>query len=156
MPRPGVCKKPPRRPGILVWQEKSGLNGSFHESGLLRGTLLDFPDVAVRTPGSQRTAQQPLPTKSILVDVGGGEPLDRQGQHKSPGRILVMDEAGNLLIHDEAAEDKEWGEATNGAGMAGGNAHPVPPPPPDGRRPTERPDDPGIQIGPVRRPGRQP
>ncbi len=97
---------------VLLWQEQSGRNGNFHKDGLFRGTVLEFPQVELKTPGNPRTTKRDLNAKSVLVDMLGGEWLDRDHKLANPGMILVMDEFGNLVLHDEAAEAKEWDEAT--------------------------------------------
>jgi hypothetical protein len=95
---------------VLQWLEKSGRNGDFSKENLVRGTLLNFRDATVKIPGTGRVTQD-LTTNCILVDIQGGEPLPTP-RDKSPGMILVMDETGNLVVHDEVAEAKEWDEAT--------------------------------------------
>jgi hypothetical protein len=92
--------------------EQSGLNGNFSRDGLTRGTVLNFPGASVKTPGGAKT-QVDLTPNCILVDLQGGEqpPGDKERNPKVPGLILVMDEMGNLVMHDEVAEAKEWDEA---------------------------------------------
>jgi hypothetical protein len=97
---------------VLLWQEQSGRNGNFHKDGLFRGTVLEFPQVELKTPGNPRATKRDLNAKGVLVDMLGGEWLDRDHRLANPGMILVMDEFGNLVLHDEAAEAKEWDEAT--------------------------------------------
>ncbi len=96
--------------------EQSGLNGSFSRDGLTRGTVLNFPAVSVKTPGGSKV-QVDLNPNCILVDLQGGETLpgDKDKSLKVPGLILVLDDAGNLVLHDEVAEAKQWGEATKQA-----------------------------------------
>ncbi|MGO9108789.1 MAG: hypothetical protein ACLP9L_06110 [Thermoguttaceae bacterium] len=97
---------------VLLWLAKSGLNGNFVKDGLIRGTILNFPGALIKTPGTVRTTHSDLTPNCILVDLQGGELLPDRGNHlTSPGMILVMDESGNLVMHDEVAETKEWEEA---------------------------------------------
>jgi hypothetical protein len=98
---------------VLLWQKESGLNGSFHKQGLIRGTVLNFPGAPVKTPGA-KSKPVDLAPNCILVDLLGGEPLPppRDKPIVSPGLVLVMDESGNLVMHDEVAEAKEWDEAS--------------------------------------------
>jgi len=99
---------------VLKWQEKSGRNGSFHQPSLIRGTILNFPKATVRTLGTPKTTPEELNTNCILVDLQGGDslPAPRDRPIISPGMILVMDESGNLIMHDEVAEAQEWNKAT--------------------------------------------
>ena len=99
---------------ILRWLELSGLSGSYHQAGLIRGTILNFPGARIRTPGRSSNTQDDLMTNCILVDVAGGDPLPGKERPNpaSPGVILVMDEFGNLVMHDEVAESDEWDKAT--------------------------------------------
>ena len=127
---------------VLVWQEESGLNGSFHKSGLIRGTVLNFPEQRSQTPGNQGTTSQSRSTKCILVDMVGGEDKDRK--LTSPGMILVMDDSGNLAIHDEAAEGKEWDEASKEPEPSVQPPPRSPTPPPEPHRTT--PDRPRSRI----------
>ncbi|MEI8373413.1 MAG: hypothetical protein WCJ35_11350 [Planctomycetota bacterium] len=145
---------------VLIWQEDSGLNGSFHKSGLIRGTVLNFPGAAVKAPGVTRATQVDLTPNCILVDLQGGDPLPapRDRPIVSPGVILVMDESGNLVMHDEVAETQEWDKAVK---------EPERQPPPDTRpKPRKQgemktPDDPdetkveGLETGHTRPPGRR-
>ena len=43
-------------------------------------------------------------TDFLVVDIAGGERLDRRGDLRSPGMVLVMDRAGNLMFHSELAD----------------------------------------------------
>ena len=100
---------------ILRWIKKSGLNATFAKSGLVRGTVLNFDKAQMKVPGGEKTTQN-LATNGILVDLMGGEVLQPpKGEYKglnSPGLILVLDESGNLVMHDEVAEDEEWEKAS--------------------------------------------
>ena len=116
-----IAAKPPTPPEItaevriLLWQIKTGLNGSFGSDPQLRGTALNFPDAAVKRPGSQRTTPVDIHTKCILVDIQGGEPVWPSTNRRDifdAGTILVMDDTGNLVMHDEVTETKEWNDAT--------------------------------------------
>ena len=97
---------------LLLWLEQSGLNGNFSADHQIRGTILNFPGVSVKTPGGARTKADLAPN-CILVDLQGGESLpgDKERSLKVPGLILVMDEAGNLVMHDEVAEAEAWEKA---------------------------------------------
>src|SRR5208282_4533168 len=53
---------------ILRWMEQSGLNGSYSKDGVIRGTLLNFPQAPVKTPGVSRTTPFDLLTNCILLD----------------------------------------------------------------------------------------
>jgi hypothetical protein len=99
---------------ILIWQLETGRSGSFHKDNLARGKELKFPDAAVKTPGISQTSKVPLDPKCILVDAAlGGDPLrDSEGHAASTGLILVLDNFGNLVLHDQVAEAKDWDEAT--------------------------------------------
>ena len=120
---------------ILNWTEKNGRDGSFNKENLVRGTVLNFPDAVVKSPGGDKISQ-PLDTRCLLVDVQGGEPpVPRDRSCVIPGLILVMDDAGNLILHDEVAETKQWEEATK-------------------EPEKEQPKEPGTGRGHVRRPPR--
>ena len=128
---------------VLIWLEKSGLNGSFSKSGLVRGIILNFQDAALKTPGAAKSTKVDLlPTNCILVDLGGGESLpDKERKLTSPGMILVMDESGNLVIHDEVAETEEWDKANQQPARTQPQPRDRPGPP----RPRPKPRvDPGI------------
>ena len=94
---------------ILLWLSKTGRNGNFDTPNLVRGTVLNFDKAAVKVPGEPKTTV-PLAPNCILVDLAGGEPLPSP-KNVSPGMILVMDESGSLVIHDEAAESDDWDKA---------------------------------------------
>jgi hypothetical protein len=126
---------------VLLWQEKTGRNSNCSIPGLVRGAILNFKDAAFKTPGAASVTQGLL-TNSILVDLMGGEPLGRQ--LKSPGMVLVLDEAGNLVIHDEAVEDEEWVTATK---EPAGELPPAAAPPP--QTPGVPGATPAPQIAPV-------
>jgi hypothetical protein len=118
---------------ILNWTEKNGRDGSFNKENLVRGTVLNFPDAVVKSPGGDKLSQ-PLDTRCLLVDVQGGEaPVPRDRSCVTPGLILVMDDAGNLILHDEVAETKQWEEATKEPereqpkATDNGRGHPRPP-----------------------------
>ena len=68
----------------------------------------------VKSPGGVKTTKDLTPN-CILVDLLGGETLrPPRGDDKGlfvPGMILVLDEFGNLVLHDEAAESEEWERA---------------------------------------------
>ena len=95
-----------------------------------------------------------------MVDIQGGDPAPREKEkpeekekkkpNVSPGMILVMDESGNLVMHDEVAESQEWDKATKDPEQ----------PPPDIKPKTEEqgknPDNvEGLDPGRVRPPGRR-
>jgi hypothetical protein len=113
---PVVAQKAPQEGSaevrILQWLQQTGLNGSCTKDGLWRGTILNFPGAAVRSPSATGTVRADLTTNCILVDLQGGDPLPDKERHlTSPGMVLVMDDLGNLVMHDEVAEAKEWDEA---------------------------------------------
>ncbi len=97
---------------VLRWLEKTGLNGCYSPEGLVRGTVLNFPRAPMKTPGGGKSTG-PLATNCILVDLFGGEPLFSPKDRScfNPGLMLVMDESGNLVMHDEVADSKEWDSA---------------------------------------------
>ena len=98
---------------ILLWLDRSGLDGSFAKEGLGRGTILNFPEAAVRSPGRRATTKVDLTTDSVLIDLAGGDPVpDKEHHLTTPGMVLVMDRSGNLVMHDEVAENEAWGKAT--------------------------------------------
>jgi len=43
-------------------------------------------------------------TDFLVVDIAGGERLDRRGDLRSPGMVLVMDRSGNLMFHSELGD----------------------------------------------------
>jgi hypothetical protein len=102
---------------VLLWREETGRNSNSSIAGMLRGTILNFKDASLKTPGGSKVTQD-LQTNSILVDLQGGETLPDKERTKSPGLILVMDDAGNLVLHDEAVENEEWDKATREPGTA--------------------------------------
>jgi hypothetical protein len=95
---------------ILLWDQKTGNNMHGVQSDQFRGKVLDFPSVTMKPAGRP----VPLSTGCLLVDVAGGDPLSPKDKDKvhSPGSILMLDETGNLVIHDEMVETKEWTAAT--------------------------------------------
>ncbi len=116
---------------ILRWDEKSGLNSSCEVSGQLRGANLDFSDINVVVRGQAERERVPrLNTDSVLVDLNEVSVHDRI---HPPGMMLVLDGAGNLVIHEEATEAKEWNaetkepEQSNPAGNRGPNMERPPP-----------------------------
>ncbi len=96
---------------VLLWREQTGRNSNSSNAGMVRGSILNFKDATLKTPGGSKITQD-LATNSILVDLQGGETLPDRERTKSPGLILVMDDAGNLVLHDEAVENEEWDKAT--------------------------------------------
>jgi hypothetical protein len=98
---------------VVIWIEESGLSGNFSKDGQVRGTMAIFPDASIKSPGVPRTTEN-LNTKTAVIDAQGGEKLDRDRDNPllSPGMILVIEPSGNLAIHDQSAETKEWDEAT--------------------------------------------
>ena len=136
---------------VLKWLKESGSNSSFAKDNLVRGTILNFPDATLKIPGGGKTTQNPLSTDCILVDIQGGEPLPTP-KDKSPGMILVMDDTGNLVMHDQVAEAKEWEDATKEPERQDQRRTPDRAQPrPRGERRLSSPDSPDIEIGPVRR-----
>jgi len=115
---------------VLQWVQRTGRNGNFAKENLVRGTFLSFPEAVVKVlgaiPGERSKITQNLATNCVLVDIQGGEQVPIDKKDKSPGMILVMDESGNLVMHDEVAETKEWEEATTelGARLRGPRAGP--------------------------------
>ena len=100
---------------VLKWSDDSGLNLSYGTTGQFRGSVLDYPDVEMKPLGDpNRIPISHLDTNCVLVDIAGGEPLSPRDKDKirSPGMFLVLDDAGNLVIHDEMGETKEWVAAT--------------------------------------------
>jgi hypothetical protein len=146
---------------VLRWQELSGLNGTCTKDGLIRGTLLNFPQVVLRNSGSSRTMMDPRPapedlnTNSALIDMLGGERLpDRESRLTSPGMILVLDPSGFLVMHDQVAETKEWDEATKvpeGQGIGPRNPPRGRPVPPGRVDPTELDTNPSSRRRPAGR-----
>jgi hypothetical protein len=98
---------------ILRWLERTGKVGNTFKEGLIRGMVLGFP-AQFKIPGEDKL-NMPVPPNNILVDVQGGELVQQKDKEvkdfRTPGYILVMDAAGNLVIHDELAETKEWEDA---------------------------------------------
>ena len=107
---------------VVIWEEKSGSNMSYFQSGLLRSAVLVFSN-AVTKPNRTKID---IDTKCMLVDLAGGDslpplsPRDRDKAH-SPGMALFLDDAGKLVIHDEMDETKEWLGGINGPETPGGN-----------------------------------
>ena len=96
---------------VLRWLKKTGLSGSFSKEGLIRGTVLNFDKVQIRT--HEGKFKDDLSTNRILVDLDGGDPLaPRDKGPVRPGLMLVLDQDGNLEILDEVAQTKEWEDAT--------------------------------------------
>jgi len=95
---------------ILRWDERSGLNSHCEPTGQLRGAILDFSDINVVVLGQAERERVPrLDTDSVLVDLNEVSARDRI---HPPGMMLVLDGAGNLVIHEEATEAKEWNAET--------------------------------------------
>ena len=97
---------------ILLWDGHSGHNASYPIEDLVRGTV---PNVQGARSGSlaRRSTTVDLNPKCMLVDLAGGEPVrDKEGHLTAPGMILVMDEFGNLVLHDEVVDGEEWDKAT--------------------------------------------
>jgi hypothetical protein len=95
---------------VLRWDDQTGFNSNYTASTQFRGTLLNYSDVAVKPSVEGRPKVPHLDTNCVLVDLAGGEaltPRDRDKVH-SPGAMLVLDETGNLALHDEMSEAKEW------------------------------------------------
>jgi hypothetical protein len=115
---------------ILLWGEKLGLNQNCSKALQYRGTRLDFSNADMKTPGQTRTTKHDVPTNCLLVDLAGGEllsPRDRDRSPLSPGAMLVLDETGNLVIHDEMNDALEWTNATKEPERRGSErAPPVP------------------------------
>ena len=96
---------------VFRWDLTSGLNSYGTVSGLFRGAILNFTDLPMKVPGVEgREKVAHVDTNCVLVDLGGGEwltPRDRDKTH-GPGMMLVLDEAGNLVFHEEMSETAEW------------------------------------------------
>ena len=124
-------RSPPRAAGNQRGGSHPALAGGvrterqFHKPGLVRGTILNFPDAAVKTPGAAKPTQRSYsrlhPGRSPGRRVAAA-PKERREEFVSPGLILVMDESGNLVMHDEVAESQGMGRGDQGAGKAGGPA----------------------------------
>ncbi len=116
---------------FLLWDQNSGDSMHGAKSELFRGTILDFNVVLITPTGECKSRQ--ISTGCLLADLSGGEPLSPRDKDRihSPGTMLVLDENGNLVIHDEMSETNEWVAQTK---------------PPD-RAPSER------GISPIRRRG---
>ena len=96
-------------------------------------------------PGAGKTTQDPLTTNCILVDIQGGEPL-ATAKDKSPGMILVMDESGNLVVHDEVAEARNGKRRPRS--RKGSGDHATRSRGPAAAAPRGGPDTTDIEIGP--------
>ncbi len=100
---------------ILLWLDKNGLNSTCVKPSLVRGTVLNFENVQMRTHSAEKTPLKLLSTNCILVDLTAGGEATRDSEHDNrltgPGMILVLDDSGNLVIHDQVAESQEWEKA---------------------------------------------
>jgi hypothetical protein len=98
---------------VLQWLQDDGLIGNYcPKDGLVRGVVPNFKQAPVKIPGVGKVNQS-IPLNFILVDIQGGDTVPGKGDKvTTPGIILVMDEAGNLVMHDELTETKEWDDAT--------------------------------------------
>jgi hypothetical protein len=92
---------------ILKWDEATGANTNFHREGQYRGMVLNYEDVDVQ-PGPTRLPK--LETNAVLVDMTGADPMSPPNREKihGYGAMLLLDEAGNLVISDETRDTKEW------------------------------------------------
>ncbi len=97
---------------VLRWDDKSGFNTWCIEHDRLRGMVLDDPNPKWRPAEGGASAE--LKSGCLLADLTGGDPLSPRDHDKvhSPGQMLVLDESGNLVIHDEMSETKEWTAGT--------------------------------------------
>ena len=68
---------------VLLWREQAGHNSNSSNAGMVRGSILNFKDATLKTPGGSKITQD-LATNSILVDLQGGETLPGQGKNKEP------------------------------------------------------------------------
>ena len=95
---------------FLRWDQTSGANTNASQGGLYRGTVLNFENMNVITPGQQSPTQEKMESNYILADITGGEALPAKERDKphAYGAMLFLDDAGNLVISDEASQAKEW------------------------------------------------
>ncbi len=49
-----------------------------------------------------------LTTNAIVLDIAGGESLDSTGQLRSPGQILLMNNQGELVFHNQVADFQQF------------------------------------------------
>ncbi len=103
---------------IIVWDHDSGANKWTEKAGISRGTPIDsaFADAIWHPKAEDGTSTDPKPeTNSILVDCTEGDmlsPKDREKSPHRPGAMLVLSDNGELVIHDEMVEAKDWNDAT--------------------------------------------
>ncbi len=115
---------------ILKWLAAKGRDCMYSPDTLIRGTVLNFSNAPVTIVGGGKSKED-LSTDCILVDLDkGGEPrVDGDSQNKTaPGLMLVMDRSGNLVMHDELADDKEWRKAKEAENTSKEPGRPRPPP----------------------------
>ncbi len=104
---------------IIIWDKDTGANKWTEKATIFRGTPIDstFEGATWHPKSEDSTTPEPkAETNSILVDVtGGGEylsPRDREKSPHPPGAMLVLSDNGELVIHDEMGESKDWNDAT--------------------------------------------
>jgi hypothetical protein len=95
---------------FLRWDQNTGANMNTEKSGLYRGTTLNFDEAIWKIPGDPNGAKDAVKSDNILVDIMGGEALTKNDKDKihGPEAMLTLDESGNLVIHDEMGDAKEW------------------------------------------------
>lgn len=93
----------------LVWAKDKGLDvpGIVNAA---RGAVLNFKaDAEAIDPFQSSLVTLPehvFNTNSIVLDIHGGQPFARKDPLAVPGEVLLMDEHGNLIVHNEL-EDQE-------------------------------------------------
>ena len=151
VPHPGG--EPEATVMIMKWIQDSGVTAHEEFSKLMRGTLLDFPHRRFRAvPTSprdrgmgdlERMSRDRRPSHSapgaprdyVPVDYITGATLVDIASDGPAGRILLVDEAGNLTAHNEIedkAEFARWEEQqmppdNSGMGLGGRGIAPRPP-----------------------------
>ncbi|HID78420.1 MAG TPA: hypothetical protein EYP56_20815 [Planctomycetaceae bacterium] len=63
---------------------------------------------AERRMGPQEKETVDLVTDTLVLDIRGGEPIPRRTTFKVPGKILLMDIAGRLVVRDELDDEERF------------------------------------------------
>ncbi len=146
----GASGDPEATVEIMKWLPDSGITAHHEFDKILRGQLLDYPGMkfdtrppeshatshatgrgrpSVRTPASNSsTISVDYTTGATVIDItGGGE-----GQ---ANEVLLLDQQGNLFVHNDIEDDDyflQWKAAQDAAGGAPNGGQPVAPPPNQG------------------------
>lgn len=139
---PGMAPGLPGMPGMPPESGSAGRRSTRRQPGQRGETLPEFPTPpATATTVPIAALKVNYYTNMTVVDFRGGERLDtkRGGLNlTAPGKVLLVDADGNLIVRDELVDKPEYDKITSinhppdMSGIAGGVPGVQPPVPPMG------------------------